>query len=226
MPAPLHSLPPPSKKRKIQPSVGHADSIQHLEVKLTTAVAKNESLNPLIDLLKLTHDIEDPHDTSKAIYALYRVFVTIISNGKLEPRGDAAAKVVKSWIWERLQTYVDYLGGLLQDDEKFLRVSTTSYMREIPYLTQFEQTAALQIMFSLLKHLSSSYSVSLSQPQFHNSHFRKIVTSLLTCPHSRRKSSAPKSGGGLLAPDVMELFHENWFGLHDDIRWFFLRESA
>ena len=49
-------------------------------------------------------------------------FVVIISNNKLEFGGDEAAKVVKAWIWERLQSYVDFLGSLLQDEEKFLRV--------------------------------------------------------------------------------------------------------
>jgi U3 small nucleolar RNA-associated protein 19 len=117
----LHSLPPPSKKRKIN-KVDNAQSIKQLEDKITDAVANNTSLNPLVDLLTLTQNIENPQDTSKAIYALYRVFVVIIANGKLEPGGDEPAKVVKAWIWERLQTYVDYLGGLLQDDEKFLRV--------------------------------------------------------------------------------------------------------
>ncbi|KIM36449.1 hypothetical protein M413DRAFT_31679 [Hebeloma cylindrosporum] len=46
----------------------------------------------------------------------------IITNGKLErPGGGQMAKVVKAWIWDRLQIYVDYLGGLLQDEGKFLR---------------------------------------------------------------------------------------------------------
>lgn len=124
MPAPLRSLPPPSKKRKIQ-RVDHAQTIKKLEEELTTAVAKNSSLNPLADLLSLAYNVEDPHDTSKAIYALYRVFVVIITNNKLGLGGDEAAKVVKAWIWERLQSYADFLGSLLQDEEKFLRVSLT-----------------------------------------------------------------------------------------------------
>ncbi|KAJ3506172.1 hypothetical protein NLJ89_g7014 [Agrocybe chaxingu] len=208
----LHSLPPPSKKRKIQKDVEHSKTIKQLEDDLTEAVAKNTSLNPLADLLALVHEVKDPHDTSKAIYALYRVFVTIITNGKLGPAGDEAAKVVKAWIWERLQLYVDFLGGLLQDDEKFLR------------------TSALQIMFSLQKHLSTSYTKSSHptkpQPQFHASHFRKIVSSLLLCPNSRRRTATPKLDGGLLDPDVLNLFYDTWFSVHDDIRWFFLRDSA
>lgn len=118
----LHSLPPPSKKRKT--TKDFVSRVKQLEEELTYAIAKNASLNSLADLLALAYDAEDPHDTSKAVYALYRVFVIIISNNKLGISGDEAAKVVKAWIWDRLQAYVDFLGSLLQDDEKFLRVST------------------------------------------------------------------------------------------------------
>ncbi|KAF8155473.1 CBF/Mak21 family-domain-containing protein [Crassisporium funariophilum] len=211
MPASLRSLPPPTKRRKINKDT-YAQQIKNLEDELTAAVVQNASLNPLADLLSLAHNAADPHDTSKAIYALYRVFVVTISNNKLGFGGDEAAVVVKAWIWERLQSYVDFLGGLLQDDEKFLR------------------TSALQILFSLLKHLSTSYTKSSNQkkpqPQFHNSHFRKIVSSLLLCPHSPRKSSTPKADGDILYPDVLSQFHETWFSVNDDIRWFFLRDSA
>ncbi|KAF8191784.1 CBF/Mak21 family-domain-containing protein, partial [Pholiota molesta] len=211
MPSAVRSLPPPSKKRKIN-RVDNAQAIKKLEEELTTAVAKNLSLNPLADLLSLAYDVEDPHDTSKAIYALYRVFVVIITNNKLGFGGDEAAKVVKAWIWERLQSYVDFLGGLLQDEEKFLR------------------TSALQIMFSLLKYLSTSYTNSSNskqpQPQFHNSHFRKIVSALLLCPSSKRKSAVSSDDGGLINPDVLIQFYDTWFSVYDDIRWFFLRESA
>ncbi|KDR80122.1 hypothetical protein GALMADRAFT_242367 [Galerina marginata CBS 339.88] len=207
----LHSLPPPSKKRKTHKE-DHGSRVKQLEDQLTNAIATNSSLNPLADLLTLAFDARDPHDTSKAIYALYRVFVIIISNNKLVHGEDDAAKVVKAWIWERLQSYVDFLGSLLQDDEKFLR------------------TSALQVMFSLLKYLSTSFTNSSHptkpQPQFHSSHFRKIVTSLLLCPHSERSTSTPKPDGGLIDPDVLNLFYDSWFSVHDDIRWFFLRESA
>ena len=97
-------------------------SIIRFEEELTRAVTQNSSLNPLADFLVLLYDLEDPHDTSKAIYALYRVFATIISSGKLTLGGDESAKAVKGWLWEQLSAYVDYLGALLQDDEKSLRV--------------------------------------------------------------------------------------------------------
>ncbi|KAF8809129.1 CBF-domain-containing protein, partial [Phlegmacium glaucopus] len=198
-------MPPPSKRRKTE-----KDAFKRLEDDLHDSVSKNGSLNSLADLLGLAYTLEDPHDTSKAIYALYRVFVVIISNNKLDPGGDEAAKVVKAWIWKQFQSYVDFLASLLQDEEKFLR------------------TSSLQIMFSLLKHLSSSYTKSSQkfQPQFHSSHFRKIVSALLFCPRSLRKSSPSPSRDDLLDSDVLTQFLESWLDVNDDIRWFFLREAA
>ncbi|KAJ7718108.1 CBF/Mak21 family-domain-containing protein [Mycena maculata] len=198
-------LPPPSKRRKIQKDSEFVKSTQNLEEQLTSAAAANTSLNPLADLLDLALTATDAQDTSKAIYSLYRVFVIIISGGKLGPGGDEAAKVVKTWLWDRLNSYVDFLCGLLKDEERLLRISS------------------LQILFSLQKHLSSSVSSSESQPQFHVSHFRKIVSSLLLCPPSAR---SPQSSKNVLDPDVLHLFHETWFSVHDDVRWFFLREAG
>lgn len=124
MPAPVRSLPPPSKRRKLQQDSTFTHSVVQLEAELTSAASKNASLNPLADLLDLALNSKSPQDTSKAIYALYRLFVLIITNDKLGLGGDEAAKIVKAWLWERLNTYVDYLGGLLKDEEKTLRVSS------------------------------------------------------------------------------------------------------
>ncbi|KAJ7202823.1 CBF/Mak21 family-domain-containing protein [Mycena pura] len=209
MTRPAPSLPPPSKKRKLQKDSELAKSIQLLEEQLTAAVAASSSLNPLADLVELAVSARDAQDTSKAIYALYRVFVVIISAGKLNAGGaiDDAAKIVKAWTWERLTSYVDLLCGLLKDEENLLRIS------------------ALQILFSLQKHLSTAASASAvdAQPQFHVAHFRKIVSALLLCPPSLR---AAQSSGGVLDADVLHLFHETWFSVHDDVRWFFLREAG
>ncbi|KAG5722668.1 hypothetical protein E4T56_gene14457 [Termitomyces sp. T112] len=207
MPGPLRSLPPPNKKRKIQDDPQTMQLIQRLEADLTEAISTNSSLNPLADLLDLALRSKEASETSKAIYALYRVFVLIISAEKLGLGGDEAAKVVKTWLWDRLNAYVDFLGGLLKDQEKTLRIS------------------ALQILFSLQKHLSTSYSKSVpSQPQFHNSHFRKIVSFLLLCPPSTRHRATQKDA--TIDSDVLHQFHETWFSIYDDIRWFFLRDAA
>ncbi|KAJ7075860.1 CBF/Mak21 family-domain-containing protein [Mycena belliarum] len=205
MTRPAPSLPPPSKKRKIQKDSEFVKSVERLESQLTSAAAANGSLNPLADLLNLALGAGEAHDTSKAIYALYRVFVVIITGGKLASGGDEAAKLVKGWIWERLNLYVDFLCGLLKDEEKLLRIS------------------ALQILFSLQKHLSTSASLRDSQPQFHISHFRKIVSALLLCPPSGRST---QSSVNVLDPDVLHQFHEKWFSVNDDVRWFFLREAG
>ncbi|KAG6917036.1 hypothetical protein DXG01_004162, partial [Tephrocybe rancida] len=208
MPGPLRSLPPPNKKRKVQEDSKTSKSIQKLETELSHAVSTNSSLNPLADLLDLALATEHASETSKAIYALYRIFVLILSADKMGLGGDEAAKVVKTWLWDRLNVYVDFLGGLLKDQEKTLRIS------------------ALQILFSLQKHLSTSYSKSTpSQPQFHNSHFRKIVSFLLLCPPSPRRHHTT-SENTTIDPDVLHQFHETWFSVHDDVRWFFLRDAA
>jgi U3 small nucleolar RNA-associated protein 19 len=220
MPGPIRSLPPPSKRRKVQQDPGVVQSIQRLEQELTNAAANNGSLNPLADLLDLALKANGPQDTSKIIYALYRVFVVIISNNKLALDGDDTAKVVKAWIWERMNTYVEFLGGLLKDEEKILRVSLMWFHRYCPGLP-LDQSSALQILFSLQKHLSTAY--SKPSPQFHISHFRKVVSHLLLCPPSARLST---SSTRIIEADVLDQFHETWFSVYDDVRWFFLREAG
>jgi hypothetical protein len=116
---PVSSLPPPTKRRK---TAVQTTSIKSLEVQLTSAVADNGSLNPLADLLALAHSTSDAREMSKAIYSTYRVFVLIISRGMLVYGGDDATKLVRKWIWEKLDSFVDLLVGLLQDDEPVLRV--------------------------------------------------------------------------------------------------------
>lgn len=242
----LRSLPPPSKKRKTAPA---ADSdglahIQKIETLITKGVETNGSLNPLADLLEAAHSAADAPTALKAIYALYRVFVTIVLSGKLAAGGDEAAKVVRTWIWERLNGYVELLSGLLKDKEKALRVrSPHSTALEPKNLTLCLQTSSLQILFSLLKHLSTSLTItsapstSKSPPQFHTSHFKQIVSALLICPPSLRSATTNSSkktkvtaeatgDDGKLDADVRDLFVDTWFTVHDDIRWFFLREAA
>ncbi|KAF9227820.1 CBF-domain-containing protein [Gyrodon lividus] len=199
------SLPPPAKRRKTK---GDKACLKKLELEVTAAAASNTSLNPLSDLVNLALEASDAKEMSKAIYSLYRVFVVIISNDKLAPGGGDPAKVVRKWIWERLDSYVELLVGLLQDEEAALRKS------------------ALDILFSLLRHLSTSLTKSSTpnQPQFHFSHFKHIAQGLLVCPPSPRPGSTAALEGKT-APDVREHFVDTWFTVHDDIRWAFLREA-
>ena len=120
----LRSLPPPSKKRKLQPGSGCAQKVKELEDELIKAVTTQASLNSLVNLLDLTFQAEDAHDTSRGMYALYRTFVVIITQGKLSPHSGEAGKTVSRWLWERLNSYVEFLASLLKDEEKFLRVSS------------------------------------------------------------------------------------------------------
>ena len=114
---------PSSKKRKIRDTDDTIHTIQELEKQLTTAVANGASLNPLADLLDLASGSEQPAHLLKAIYALYRVFVTILSNGLLSgPDRTEEAKAVRTWLLERLNAFVDQLAGLLKDEEASLNV--------------------------------------------------------------------------------------------------------
>ncbi|KAL4067720.1 CBF/Mak21 family-domain-containing protein [Scleroderma citrinum] len=203
---PASSLPPPAKRRK---TPKNTDIIKALEAEITTAVAKNAPLNPLLDLLNLSLEPSFDADVSKIIYSLYRVFTVIISSGKLSPGGGDAAKQVRRWIWERLDTFVEFLVGLLQDDEPVLRKS------------------ALDILLSLLRQLSTSLTNANpdKHPHFHHSHFKHIVCGLLLCPPSQRLGSDTLHEGELM-PDVRNHFVDTWVGVHDDIRWCFLREAT
>ena len=125
--APRPSLPPSVKKRKLN-NESTADSdvvlkIQNLEAQLTAAVTNKSSLNPLADLLEVAHNTIQAALLSKAVYALYRVFVVIISAGLLHgPTADETAKAVRTWLNERLQSYTQLLTGLMKDEEPTLRV--------------------------------------------------------------------------------------------------------
>ncbi|PCH39462.1 CBF-domain-containing protein [Wolfiporia cocos MD-104 SS10] len=213
-----------SKKRKTTQDDTVAQ-INSLESDLTAAVSAKASLNPLADLLDLALASHEAAHLCKAIYALYRVFTLLISNGMLAAHGASTEddKAVHTWITQRLHDFVELLAGLLQDEEAILR------------------TSALQILFSLQKHLSSallrfSPAGPSAQPQFHVSHFRKIVSALLRCPPSSRSIPVAKkqkmqadpgsSTFGKLETDVQRLFVDKWFTVYDDVRWFFLREAG
>ena len=129
MPAPIRSLPPPPKKRKRNPSSNSiANRIQSLESAITNAVQSSSSLNPLADLLDLALAAVEVDDVSKAIYALYRVFVVLVGNGNMSAGVQAqgavsdAGKVVRAWLWERFGAYEDLLVGLMKDSDPGLRV--------------------------------------------------------------------------------------------------------
>ncbi|KAH9837858.1 ribosome biogenesis protein Noc4 [Rhodofomes roseus] len=233
MSAPRSSLPSSSKKRKVstnadQDEDGTLKEIKQLESQLAAAIFNNESLNKIANLVQLALNASDANHVLKAVYALYRTFVTLITKGMMNSKGAGETeetRAVRAWLSEHMNQYVECLGELLQDEESILR------------------TSSLQILLSIQKHLSTalttfstnpSTSSGKPQPQFHISHFRKVVSALLTCPPSSRfthTSSSKKqklsgSSEGLLREDVHDTFLNTWLDVHDDIRWFFLREAG
>lgn len=211
---PVLSSLPPTKKRK----TSHAANIEHIEEALTSALSKSASLNPLADLTSLAATLTNSQDLHKAIYALYRVFALIIDSNRFCSKNEEGeeAKVVRSWLNERLTEYTAVLCKCLKNDQKGIRVrSNHPWILSHPNGFHF-QTSALEILFSILKHLSESFSKTTSQPQFHVSYFRKVVNGILIVDVD----------DGRLDPDVRDHFLATWFSIHDDVRWFFLRESS
>jgi U3 small nucleolar RNA-associated protein 19 len=108
--------------------------IQLLEKHLTKK-ADSFNPNPLLELVSLArHD--DPQVVHSAIWALHRVFIKLVGDGRLgraslrtneEEESDQVdmggeGSQVRDWIVKRLGEYVDVLGGLLRDSEEALRV--------------------------------------------------------------------------------------------------------
>jgi U3 small nucleolar RNA-associated protein 19 len=95
--------------------------------------------NPLLNLVALArHDT--PEVVHKAVWALHRVFISYIDDGKVGglagglEQGEKErvsesvdeAREVRGWVRDRLLEYVEVLGGLLRDTEPALRVSICS----------------------------------------------------------------------------------------------------
>jgi U3 small nucleolar RNA-associated protein 19 len=202
--------------------------IKELEEHITASISSNASLNRLADLISLTLSLHNPQSVLKAVYACYRVFVLLISKGCLENSTSEQEKLVRVWILERLDEYVRFLTGLLKDEESLLRVRHTPYDFISPHLSHPTQTSALNILMSLLKHLSSSLTRSSQTPQFHVPHFKKVIAAFLTCPPSERGGKKQVVQGVLargLDAEVRDLFVSKWLNVYIDVRWFFLRDA-
>ena len=152
---------PPAKRRKV--AANNNDDLEHiqrLEILLLQAVAERTSLNPLVDLLDAAKNAAPPHFLFKCMYALYRVFASIIDAGMLVPTLDPGAKVVRAWISERLNLFTDMLLGFMSDSEKPLRVS----------------------FFPICSFYMSA---TLSRPQLHESSSPFSAIYPLLCPKAR-----------------------------------------
>ena len=111
----------PRKRLKLQDDT----HVKELEDNITASISSAASLNSLTDLVSLTVSLQNPQAVLKAIYACYRVFVLLISKGFLEKSTSEQEKLVRLWMLERLDEYVRFLTGLLQDEESLLRVRST-----------------------------------------------------------------------------------------------------
>jgi U3 small nucleolar RNA-associated protein 19 len=133
----------PSRKRiKLQDE----ERLKQLEDRLTVSISANTSLNPLADLTSLAASLDHPRLVLKAIYAIYRVFILAISKGYLETSTDEQVKVVRTWLFERLDEYTRFLCGLLKDDESLLRVCPSA---------TFDNISSSHVQLRSLRSISS-----------------------------------------------------------------------
>ncbi|CAE6469673.1 unnamed protein product [Rhizoctonia solani] len=198
---------PAQKKRKLASADSKLKEIETIEATINKSLAEGGSLNCLADLLDLARSSPDAAILHKVLYALYRSCVSIVASPKINLSKclTEESKLVRTWLLERVGEYTDILCGLMADEEKALR------------------TAALQILMSMLKHLSTAFSIASDTPQIHSMHFRKIVGALLLCPSSPR--SGPE-GHHTVQPDLRDTFIDTWLGSYDDIRWLFFRDAT
>ncbi|KAG8947482.1 hypothetical protein FRC04_010663 [Tulasnella sp. 424] len=183
-----------------------------LESAVSNAIRDGTSLNPFADLVDLATASSDPKAIHSAIYATYRATVTIAQSGKLDGRRGVSeeTELIRKWLEARVNDFTDLLAGLMKDEEKALRI------------------AALEIMMSLLTHLSNAISTP-GVPRIHLPHFRKVVKALILCPPSVRAGHSAThalNATGRLEADIRDKFVDVHLSVHDDIRWFFLREAT
>ena len=120
---PKSSLPPAKKQKTKSATSTTVETIQDLEKHLSYAIENDKSLNALADLLHLATSTDDVELVLKAIYATSRVFGLIVRKGLLISSSESdERKKVRAWLLEKLEKYKDLLCGLLQDEEKILRV--------------------------------------------------------------------------------------------------------
>ncbi|KAK6904254.1 hypothetical protein I203_107770 [Kwoniella mangroviensis CBS 8507] len=205
----------------------------------STLLSDEYDPNPLLPLIALSrHD--DPQVVHKAVWALHRVFIKLIGDGRVGGlNGDLTVKrskledihednendlneerEVKGWVRERLLEYIEVLGGLVRDSEPALRSSS------------------IPLLFSLLPPLSTSF--PSSTPLIHIPFFR-LILSLLFNPKASLRGAKPKSKGegwkiveanqveedeGVLPPDVIKIVIDDFWAKYDDLRWAFFKESS
>ncbi|KAK8846551.1 hypothetical protein IAR55_005637 [Kwoniella newhampshirensis] len=232
------------KAKAVKPSASSSTSNTPLNriVKLeATLLSEPYDPNPLLPLLALARH-ESAQVVHKAVWALHRVFIRYINDGKVGGlNGDLANRTgggsedvdgerdleaggeereVKGWVRERLLEYVEILGGLVRDIEPALR------------------TSSIPLLFSLLPPLSISVSPA-NTPLIHTPYFR-LVLHYLIFPTSSLRGAQPKATkgwktiaanqvedvAGVLPQDVAKIVVDDFWAQYDDIRWAFFKEAA
>ncbi|WVQ97540.1 hypothetical protein IAU59_004654 [Kwoniella sp. CBS 9459] len=250
----VSSLPPTTAKAKAKSKVSKSTTASSSSTPTGSPlaqIAKLESTltdgeydpNPLLPLLSLARN-DAPQVVHKAVWALHRVFIKLIGDGRVAGlNGDLTVKnisrdvvegaesglggvegdeerEVKSWVRERLLEYAEILGGLVRDAEPALRSSS------------------VPLLFSLLPPLSTS--ASTSTPLTHIPYFRLILHYLYNPSPSLRGAKSKTSGAGwkvvaanqaedeqgALPVDVAKIVVDDFWAKYDDIRWAFFKESA
>lgn len=120
-------MPPPSKRRKIDAheTEDGFNQIEKLEQDLKTAIETSSSLNSLADLLKeAKKHKKQPQILHKAIYALYRIFSLLVSGNYYHSQSKPSEKelVVRRWLVERLDQYLDFISSLSEHNEPTISV--------------------------------------------------------------------------------------------------------
>ena len=123
-------MPPPTKRRKHDSSDtgDELKEIERLEQDLKDAIEASSSLNSLADLLKAAKkNRKQPQILHKAIYALYRVFSLLTSASYYHSRTRPSEKdlVVRKWLVERLDQYLDLLDSVSENQEPTISVCLT-----------------------------------------------------------------------------------------------------
>ncbi|WVW79002.1 hypothetical protein I302_100965 [Kwoniella bestiolae CBS 10118] len=194
-------------------SSGSTSSPLNQTTKLESTLLGDEyDPNPLLPLIALSRH-EDPQVVHKAVWALHRVFIKFIGEGKVGGlNGDLTVKQTKAALVE----------GEGDNEEREVKGWSSS----------------IPLLFSLLPPLSTS--IPSSTPLIHIPYFR-LLLDLLFNPRASLRGAKPKTKGegwkivqanqaeeeeGTLPSDVVKIVLDDFWAKYDDIRWAFFKETS
>ncbi|KAF8976115.1 hypothetical protein BGZ46_008566 [Entomortierella lignicola] len=155
------------------------------------------NLNNIVALIQFCEN-GSPKVIHAAIHALFRVFSPMLSRGELQKpkKGSEENSKATVTLWLR-DNYVQYL-------------NKTCQILNLPEAGL--QIPALKILLDLVK-LESNYLSSLSGcHHFANDLYYRIVDALLNCTN--------------MSQPLLNEFTEKYFGYYDDLRFYFLKNTA